>query len=41
MEPVQGQLAVLSVEDDERLARLTARYLESHEKDEGGLSPLP
>src|SRR5947209_40759 len=30
MEAMQPQLAVLYVEDDERLARLTARYLESH-----------
>src|SRR5438132_4939209 len=30
MEAMQEQLAVLYVEDDERLARLTARYLESH-----------
>jgi DNA-binding response OmpR family regulator len=30
MEATRPQLAVLYVEDDERLARLTARYLESH-----------
>jgi DNA-binding response OmpR family regulator len=30
MEGTQPQLVVLYVEDDERLARLTARYLESH-----------
>jgi DNA-binding response OmpR family regulator len=30
MEAIQPQLVVLYVEDDERLARLTARYLESH-----------
>jgi DNA-binding response OmpR family regulator len=30
MEAIQPQLEVLYVEDDERLARLTARYLESH-----------
>ncbi len=30
MEGVQGALSVLYIEDDERLARLTARYLETH-----------
>jgi DNA-binding response OmpR family regulator len=30
MEPPSTSLAVLYIEDDERLAQLTAKYLESH-----------